>query len=615
MMNSLKVTVVIILLAIGCSKVSAQKIVKKNVAFNTMLEEYMTEKLNYFPLEATQNGDSKHNAELVIDFTESHRATLKMFYYKYLQKALQYNRIRLNDNDKISYDVFVREMRISLRGLTFKNNLTPLNQFYGMHLEIGQLGSGDGNQPFKSIQDYDHWISRASLFSNWVDSAIVYFKKGVSENYTLPKSLVEKIIPQCKNIIVEDVTKSLFWGPITKLPDSFSEASKQRITKEFRELIKERLQPAYNKLANFFENEYIFNARQTSGISSNPTGSDYYKWLTEYWTTTTKKSQEIYETGLKEVVRIRQEMEKVKEQVGYEKGNLKDFFEFMKTNPQFMPYQTADQIIAAFNYIYTKIQPNLPAFFRLTPKTKFEIRQTEAFRAVSASAEYNQGSADGSRPGIFYIPIIDASQFNTTSGMESLFLHEAIPGHHYQISLQQENEALPSFRRFSWYGAYGEGWALYCESLGKDLGLYKNPYQYMGALGDEIHRAIRLVVDVALHTKNMTREQAIQYMMDNEAISEESAIAEIERYMAWPAQALSYKIGALKIAELRSEFYKKHQPNAKIDVAGFHQQILKDGCLPLDVLETKMNNWINQYSFSKSNSKKVLPIKADNSFK
>ncbi len=227
--------------------------------------------------------------------------------------------------------------------------------------------------------------------------------------------------------------------------------------------------------------------------------------------------------------------------------------------------------------------------FGRTPKTKFEIKQTEAFRAASASAEYNQGSADGTRPGIFYVPILDATTFNITSGMESLFLHEAIPGHHYQISLQQEDTSLPKFRRFAWYGAMGEGWALYCESLGKELGLYTDPYQHMGALGDEIHRGIRLVVDVGMHLKGMTREQAIKYMTDNEAITEQGATAEIERYMAIPAQALSYKIGALKIRELREKY--KAQLGDKFSLSAFHDELLKDGVMPLDVMESKMDAW------------------------
>jgi uncharacterized protein (DUF885 family) len=228
--------------------------------------------------------------------------------------------------------------------------------------------------------------------------------------------------------------------------------------------------------------------------------------------------------------------------------------------------------------------------FTHVPKTPFEIRQTEAFRAASASAEYNPGSADGKRPGIFYVPILDATKFNITSGMESLFLHEAIPGHHYQISLTQENTTLPKFRRFGNDNAYVEGWALYCESLGKELGLFTDPYQHMGALGDEMHRAVRLVVDVAIHTKGMTREEAIKYMMDNEPISEEGATAEIERYMGIPGQALGYKIGALKIRELRNKAEK--ELGSKFDIAEFHNQILKDGSMPLSVLENNIDVWI-----------------------
>lgn len=558
----------------------------KNLA--KILNNYYEERLKLFPLEATQNGDNRYNDKLFADFTTSYRTKLKQFYSKYLKNIATISRIQLNSNDKISYDVFKREMMMSIKGLSFKNNLTPLNQFYGMHLDIGQLGSGDGNQPFKTFEDYTNWIQRAAAFSTWTDSAIVYFRKGMKENYVLPKALVEKIIPQCKDVIVDDATKSLFWGPIEKMPATFSDNNRNQLTIAFKNLIINVLNPTYKKLATFFEQEYLPKARFTSGISSNPTGEAYYKYLIESWTNTNKSPEEIYKTGLQEVARILNEMEKVRAQVKYS-GDLKSFFEFMKNDKQFMPYKTPDEVITAFKNIQNTIDPNLKKMFGNTPKTKFEIRQTEAFRAASASAEYNQGSADGTRPGIFYIPIIDATKFNTTSGMESLFLHEAIPGHHYQISLQQENEKLPNFRRFSWYGAYGEGWALYCESLGKELGLYTDPYQYMGALGDEIHRAIRLVVDVALHTKNMTREQAIKYMMDNEAISEQGATAEIERYMAIPAQALSYKTGALKIRELR-EKYTKQQGN-NFSLKSFHDELLKDGCLPLDVLENKMNDW------------------------
>ena len=575
----------------NCNTKPSNQVKEANKDLATMLDKYYEERLQLFPLEATSNGDNRYNDKLYADFTNSYRETLKSFYSRYSTEIEKFKRDDLNDNDKISYDVFKREMAMSLKGLSFKDNLTPLNQFWGKHLDMGQLGSGDGNQPFKTVKDYDDWTKRASAFSLYVDSAIAYFKKGMDENYVLPKSLVVKIIPQCKSIVVDDVSTSLFWGPIKKFPSTFSNADKQRLTADYTKLIKEQIVPTYKKLGDFLEKEYLPKARATSGISANPTGNDYYKYLIEQWTTTNKTPEEIYAKGLEEVKRIREVMEQVKTEVKYS-GDLKSFFEFMKNDKQFMPYKTPQEVLTAFHAIQTKIDPKLQTMFGKTPKTKFEIRQTEAFRAASSSAEYNQGSEDGTRPGIFYIPIIDATKFNTTSGMESLFLHEAIPGHHYQISLQQENQNLPKFRRFSWYGAYGEGWALYCESLGKELGCYTDPYQYMGALGDEMHRAVRLVVDVAIHTKNMTREEAIKYMMENEAISEEGATAEIERYMAIPAQALSYKTGALKIKELREKYGK--QNGATFSLKAYHDEFLKDGCLPLDVLEKKMDDWSNK---------------------
>ena len=566
--------------------------------FNKILDDYYEQRMKLYPLEATQNGDNRYNDQLPVNITDSYKDTLHNFYSHFLTAVSAVDTSKLNANDLISYKIFTREMKMQLEALDLnlivgevQSFYIPFQQFWGLPITMGQLGSGESFQPFKTEKDYNDWISRMKQFSVWCDSAIAQFNKGIAHQYILPKALVLKMIPQMQAMTVNDSSKNIFYGPIKKFPSDFNDSLKRSLVKKYTQAIDSLIIPSYQKLAVFLKDKYLPAARSANGLKALPNGEKVYDYLIRYWTTTNKTADEIYNTGLAEVKRIRTEMERIKDSVGF-KGDLKAFFEYMKTNKKFMPYKTPEDVLNAFRDIQKRIDPNLKTMFGRTPKTPFEIRQTEAFRAASASAEYNQGSPDGSRPGIFYVPIIDATTFNTTSGFESLFLHEAIPGHHYQISLQQENEGLPKFRRFAWFGAMGEGWALYCESLGKELGLYTDPYQYMGALGDEIHRAIRLVVDVGIHLKGMTREEAIKYMMKNEAISEQGATAEIERYMAIPGQALSYKIGALKIRELREKY--KNQLGSKFNLAAFHDELLKDGVMPLDVMESKMDAWANK---------------------
>jgi len=578
-----------------CLAITSCKLMKKEVdpalvhhQLSGIFENYYEDRLKLFPLEATSIGDPRYNDKFYVDFTDNYRDSLRAFYGRYRDSLIQFRELEMNADDHASLAMFQRDLRIALQGFDFPYQFMPANQFYALPLTFGVLGSGSGDQPFATVRDYDNWLSRVKGFGPWVDSAIVYFKKGVATGVVLPKALVLKMVPEMRAMQTDDPTKSIFYGPINKLPASFSDADKQRLAAAYTSAIKDEIIPAYARLADFYEKEYLPKARTTSGISDIPGGKERYQYLIRYWTTTDKTPDEIYATGLSEVARIKAEMERVKGETGFN-GDLKAFFEYMNKDPKFFPYKTPEEVLNAFKVIQARMEPNLSKMFTNNPKTAFEIRQTEAFRAASASAEYSQGSADGKRPGIFYVPILDATKYNSASGMESLFLHEAIPGHHYQISLQQENDSLPKFRRFAGYGAYQEGWALYCESLGKELGLYTDPYQYMGALGDEMHRAIRLVVDVGMHTKGMTREQAIQYMMDNEAISEQGATAEIERYMALPGQALSYKIGAMKIRELRTKYEK--ELGQKFNLAKFHDYLLKQGPMPLDVLETVMNDW------------------------
>ena len=561
---------------------------QKNPQLDKIISEYYEDQLKLSPLSATFNGDNRYNDLLNIDFTDSHRALVKSILEKYQKSIQEIDRESLTTNDQLTYDLIERDVKLGLEGLSFPENLIPLNQFYGFHLTFAQLGSGSVIQPFATVKDYDNWSKRMLKGAAYLDSSIVYFRKGMAAGHVLPKALIVKIIPQLDAFNVKDIKESTFYGPIKNLPKSFSEADKKRITELYTNNIQQIILPAYSRLATFMKEEYLPKGRLSSGISDIPNGKAYYQYLIRTMTTTDKSADEIYQTGLSEVKRIKTEMEKTKDAVGF-KGELKAFFEHMRTDPKFTPFKEPAEVLAAFETIHKKMEPALKTMFGRVPKSPFEIRQTEAFRAASASAEYFAGSEDGKRPGIFYVPITNAKTFNLTSGMESLFLHEAIPGHHYQISLQQENGDLPKFRRFGGNSAYAEGWALYTESLGKELGLYTDPYQYMGALGDEMHRAIRLVVDAGMHSKNMTREEAIKFMMDNEPLNEEGTVAEIERYMAIPAQALSYKIGALKIKEIRERLTK--QLGTKFKIADFHDELLKDGNMPLEVLEKKMDQW------------------------
>jgi uncharacterized protein (DUF885 family) len=567
-----------------------------SVRFHSMLDNYWKGLMQLQPLDATTFGDHSMNDRFVNNCTQAYREQVKTFYLGYTDSLKNFNPEEMSETDALSYNILKYDANLQLEKAKYDSWKIPFTQMgdagntlsANIVLAMGQYGSGESSQPFKTVKDYDNWLQRVHAYTIWCDSAIQNFRQGISSNYVLPKTLVVKMIDICNGLISKQDSSSIFYGPVKHMPAAFSQAKKERITREYVAAIRTELNTSHAKLSAFLKDEYLPKASNKSGVGDLPDGVNYYKFCVKDWTTTDKSLDEIYNTGLSEVSRIRQEMEAAKNSTGF-KGDLNAFFKFMRTDKQFFPFKTSEQVLDSFRRVYETIKPALNKYFVLFPKSKFEIRQTEAFRAASASIEYLQGTPDGSRPGVFYVPILDARTFNITSGMESTFLHEAVPGHHYQGSLQMEDTLLPNFRRFKWYGAYGEGWALYSESLGKELGLYTNPYQHMGALGDEIHRAIRLVVDIGIHSKGMTREEAIAYMMENEPVDEHGATAEIERYMANPGQALSYKIGALKIRELRNKYFK--QMGSKFNIGEFHKQVLNSGCLPLSVLEEKLNKW------------------------
>jgi uncharacterized protein (DUF885 family) len=558
--------------------------------FDKFLEQYQDERMRVFPLEATDFGDNRFNDLLPNTISQPYIDTMQEFFQRYTEQLNSYDRASLNHEEQMSYDILKWDLQVSLESFKFKDYLVPINQMWSLPLTFGQLGSGQGTQPFKTVKDYEDFLKRMEGFKAWCDTAVENMKKGIALGYTNPKLLMEKTLPQIQSMVVSDVTQSLFYMPVKNFPADFSESDKSHLDSLYKKAISGLIIPSYKKLYDFIRNEYIPKCRTTDGISALPDGKEYYSYLVKYWTTTNLTPEEIFAIGEKEVQRIHGEMEKVKEQVGFT-GDLKSFFVYLNTDRKFFPFKTPQEVLDSFEAIHVRMAPQLRKLFIEIPKTPFEIRETEKFREASASPEYQGGTADGKRPGIFYVPIPDVKKFSTF-GMEDIFLHEAIPGHHFQVSLQRENKSLPAFRKSIWYGAYGEGWALYTESLGKELGLYTDPYQYMGNLSWEMHRALRLVIDVGIHTKGWTRAQAISYSLENEGKSEQEIIAEVERYMAIPGQALSYKMGQMRILELRARAEK--ELGKKFDAARFHKAVLEDGCLPLSVLEKKITDWIKE---------------------
>ena len=559
--------------------------------FDVLLEDYFQDNLELYMLNATYLGDHRYNDSLPNYLSKSFEDKEKKFYRDYNKKLSRFSEETLSPEQILSKKILQWEIDIQSESFEFEKDLMPIDQMWSLNLTIGQLGSGSSAQPFNTLEDYENWLSRLDDFKDWLLSAKNKMKKGMEKGIVLPKSLIQKVLPQLESLAVDDLSKNIFWGPMNKQPEAIENRDWHDIGYEYAILIVDELNPVIRDLHEFMSTEYIEVGRETSGYGDLPNMEGYYDHAIRYYTTTSMSADEIHELGISEVTRIQNEMKKVMEEVGFE-GTLKEFFEHVRTSETLMPFDDPQQVIDHFNDIHQKVIPYVKNLFDKLPITPFEVRRVEAFREKSAAAHYIPGTPDGSRPGIFYVPIPDIANYNVFSD-ESLFLHEAIPGHHFQISLQQENPELPSFRKgITWYSVYGEGWALYTESLGKELGLYTDPYQYFGTLSAEIHRAIRLVVDTGLHAKGWSREQAIEYCMENQAESEESITSEIERYMANPGQALSYKIGQLKIQELRDN--AEEIMGEKFDIREFHNKILESGNMPLALLEEKINAWVSQ---------------------
>jgi len=593
--------VAFLLTIISCKETNTHSVKGALPSIDNLFYDYYEFKKEINPIEATKAGFSEYNDTIANYISDGYQEHLRKKYSSFLEQLAQYDSTDLSEADWMSLRVMKWDCNMQKEGL---NNaittiaspiynlpsfeLMPLLQIQSLHLYVAQLAGGYSVQPFKTVTDYENWLKRLEDYIEFLDTCMAKMNEGIEKGVVPPKALTKKMIPQLTEFIEARTKEHLFYSPLKLFPQNFGEDDKNRLTEDYSDFIANRLVPKYKALNDFLINTYLLASRETSGLNALPNGNETYDYLIRLHTTTNMTADEIHEIGKSEVQRIQGEMEKVKNEIGFT-GDLKEFFNSVRANKSQMPFTEPEEVIANFNAIRIRVDVRLDEVFGLKPRADFEVRRTEAFREASASAEYTPGSKDASRSGIFYVPIPDVSKYNKFAD-EALFLHEAIPGHHYQLSLQQENNELPEFLHPESMGVFVEGWALYAESLGKELGLYEDPYQYFGMLSMEMHRAIRLVVDTGLHSKGWTREDAIQYSLDNEAESEAGIISEIERYMATPGQALSYKIGQLKIRELRTRAEKAL--GTDFDIKEFHNQVLNSGSLPLVLLEEKINGWI-----------------------
>jgi uncharacterized protein (DUF885 family) len=570
----------------GCAGAPADR--SPDATLNTLVEEYFDRQLELAPLNATAIGDSRFDDRLDESTSPGFREKVLGIERAFLDRVRLIDPARLSPASRISCEIFITEREQALAGQQFHEEYLPFNQMSGLPMELAMFGSGSGPQPFKTVQDYERFLKRVREFPRWADGAIALMRTGMSRGITLPRPVVAKMVPQLRGIVTPTAEASIYWGPISTMPADFSAAERARLGAAYAAALTQEVLPAYTRLADFLERDYLPAARTTVGWSDLPEGAAWYRWRIRGSTTMDLPPEQVHALGLQEVARIRAEMLGVKQQVGFQ-GDLDAFFKYLEDDPRF--YFTSEQeLLDAYRDVKRRIDALLPKMFSDFPKADYEIRPVEPFRAASAAgASYQAPSADGKRPGIFYINTHNL-RAQPRFGLETLSLHEAAPGHHFQIAIQQELTGLPRFRRFNNYVSYAEGWALYAESIGKELGLFTDPYQWYGRLSDEMLRAMRLVVDTGLHAKGWSREQSIHYMLENSSMAESDVTAEVERYIVWPGQALGYKLGQLHITALRTR--AQAELGTKFDVHEFHSQVLRDGALPMDVLSKKIDRWI-----------------------
>lgn len=534
------------------------------------------------PVAASYQGDSRYDdrwADLSVDaLARSHAADRAVL------EALE--RIppgRLSEADRLNRDLFARQYRGEVDAYEWGLRYLPITQRRGVQTahQLAEI------LPFKTVQDYENWIARLGSLDTYVDQTIELMREGMRRGLVQPRVIMERVPAQIAKQVVADPAESPFYAPFRKMPDSIPLAEQERLRAAARRAIEQDVLPAYARLQKFFDDQYLPACRDTAGVWDTPGGADWYQERVRWFTTTDLTADEVHEIGLKEVARIRGEMQKVIERVGF-KGSFEEFLHFLRTDPQFR-YTDPDQLLQAYLAMAKRVDPLLPQYFGRLPRMPYGVRPIPMESAPdTTTAYYQQPSMDGRRAGYYYVNLYKPEE-RPTYEIPVLTIHEAVPGHHLQIALAQELGEQPKFRRDFEATAFVEGWALYSESLGEEMGFYDDPYAKFGQLTYEMWRAVRLVVDTGLHHKRWTREQAIEFFKANAAKSELDIVNEIDRYISWPGQALAYKIGELRIKELRATATQALGP--KFDLREFHDVVLGSGAVPLDVLEANVKAW------------------------
>jgi uncharacterized protein (DUF885 family) len=600
MKETLKLGALALAAALACAGASAQNQAAAGAAatraapaseaskkLNALADEYYDALARFDPVSASENGDNRFYDQIGMSIAPAERAKQFERYKGFLKRLHEVHRDQLAARDQTSYDILDYELKTALRFEPFPEHLLPITQMDSLPVTLANYASGQGAQPLSTVRDYKAYLNRLQQLGPWIDQAIANMREGMKTGVVQPRAIMKSALPQFKQLVSGKAEENIFYTPVKHFPANFSATDKRALLDAYRGAIDNTLNPALARLATFIEKEYLPHCRTSTGWSALPNGKEWYLARVASQTTTTLTPEQIHQVGLKEVARIQGEYGRIGPKMGYN-GPANGLPTWVSEQAKYKPFKTEKEVIDIYRKLDAQLRQKLPALFSLRPKTPLDLRLEPELSRATASDHYTPPAVDGSRPGVFWSVVNDPKQYGST-GMVTLFLHEGQPGHHFHIALMQELN-LPNFRKFGGNNAFTEGWALYAETLGTEMKLYDKPEDWFGHLNDEMLRAVRLVVDTGMHAKGWTREQSIKYMRETLGYPESIARSETERYMAWPGQALGYKIGALKIQELRQRAEKAMGP--KFSLPKFHELVLNEGTLPLSLLETKVDRWI-----------------------